>query len=105
MAVRIPAVEGLERHPRDEVPTPMAKHRQQPGSEVHLPTAVAMPVATMSHPRSIDVTVCEWTTDLSAAPLLSSDTTPTSVGAARYVDFDAVDSVHESDRYEIAARP
>lgn len=83
----------------------MAMHRQQPGSQVHLPASVAMPVATMSHPRSIDVTVCEWTTDLSAAPLLSSAPTPTSVGAARYVDFDVVDSVHESDRHEIAVRP
>ena len=50
----------------------------------------------MSHPRSVDVTVCEWTADLSSTPPSNTSQTQTTVGAVGYVDFDAVDSVHET---------
>ena len=85
----------------------MAMHRQHPTPRADLPASAANPappVATMTHASAVDVTVCEWTADLSVGPLLSGAAVRTSVGAAGYVDFDAVDSVHESTASGTALR-
>jgi hypothetical protein len=85
----------------------MAIHRQHPGPHLDSSgsgTNPILPVATLSHPRSIDVSVCEWTTDLSAAPLLSVSPAQTAVGAVGYVDFDVLDSVHQPTRSNIPPR-
>jgi hypothetical protein len=85
----------------------MAIHRQHPGPLLDSPETGAspvLPVATQSHQRSIDVSVCEWTTDLSATPLLSVAQAQTAVGAVGYVDFDVLDSVHQPTRSDIPPR-
>ena len=85
----------------------MAIHRQHHGPRLDSPETGAnlvLPVATQSYPHSIDVTVCEWTTDLSATPLLSVAPAQTAVGAVGYVDFDVLDSVHQLTRSDIPPR-
>ena len=77
----------------------MAKHRQSPAPCPAVPVskaATALPAPTMSHPHSVDVSVCEWTADLSGAALPGTVSARTSVIAVGFVDFDVVDSVHET---------
>jgi hypothetical protein len=64
------------------------------GPQFDLPiTATPAPVeASMSHPRAVDVTVSEWTADMSPVPL-DVGLVCTTVGAIGFVDFDAVESV------------
>ena len=86
----------------------MTIHRQHPGPRLDSPDTAAiptLPVATEGHPRSIDVSVCEWTTDLSAVPLLSVTPAQTAVGAVGYVDFDVLDSVRQPTQSGIPVRP
>ena len=81
----------------------MTIHRQHPGPRLDAPDTGT--VATQGYPRSIDVSVCEWTTDLSAAPLLSVAAAQTAVGAVGYVDFDVLDSVRQPTRSGVPVRP
>lgn len=76
----------------------MAMHRQHPDAQFDMPVATAtttLPAASLSHPRSVDVTVCEWTADLGGS-LLHIGPARTTVGALGFIDFDALDSVHET---------
>jgi hypothetical protein len=45
---------------------------------------------------AIDVTVSAWTADLGVRTVVVSQAVDTSVSAAGFVDFDALDSVHAS---------
>lgn len=57
---------------------------------------VAVPIARMSHPAVIDVTISEWTADLCGPSLASARAVNRSAAGSDYVDFDTVDSVHET---------
>ena len=76
----------------------MAMHRQHPAPQSDLPRPAAppaLPPPTMTRPEVVDVTICEWTADQAGTPL-STEVVRTTVSAMGYVDFDAVDSVHET---------
>ena len=86
----------------------MAMHRQHPNPQFDLPispTKMALPAASLSHPLTVDVTVSEWTADLSAGSGPITTLAPTAVGAVAFIDFDALDSVHEANASSIAVKP
>lgn len=68
--------------------------RQHADPRSDRPTTATPPVleASMSHPGTVDVTVCEWTADMSPT-LLGVGPARTTVVAVGFVDFDAVESV------------
>lgn len=76
----------------------MTMHRQHPdlsfGVSVDHDEA-GLPAASLSHPRSIDVAVCEWTADLAAGSVLGTAGPRTTVSAVGFVDFDVVESVRQ----------
>ena len=85
----------------------MPMDRQHPAPQAHLPASpvtTSLPAATMSYPGAVDMTVCEWTTDLSVTPLLGASPTQTAAGAAGYIDFDSIDTVREVTRSVASAR-
>lgn len=76
----------------------MAMHGQHPVPQSDLPSSPAsptLPSPTMTRHGTVDMTICEWTAD-QAGPSPSMDPGRTTVSAMGYVDFDAVDSVHET---------
>ncbi len=77
----------------------MAMRPQHPGPQFDLPIPPVRPehLATSARrPGVIDVSVCEWTADLSVG--WDRDRTPahTTVSGIGFVDFDATDSIHET---------
>ena len=78
----------------------MAMRLQHPGPRFDLPISLSRPVHLAvgeGSPGAIDVSVCEWTTDLSVGP--HPDRIParrTAVSGVGFVDFDGVDSIHET---------
>lgn len=75
----------------------MALHRSHPSPQFVLPVgATELPAPFITHSTLIDVTVCEWTADLHAATPALATPAATSVGATGYVDFDTVESIHET---------
>ncbi len=69
-----------------------------------VPVIEALPAPTMRLSHRVDVAISEWTADLSGGPIPTRTPSPTIVGAVGYVDYDTVDSVHETTTSTTAAR-
>ena len=55
-----------------------------------------VPAVGTGHPAATDVTISEWIADLGSRVETLPKMAPTSLAPGGFVDFDALDSVHES---------
>lgn len=59
------------------------------------PAAAPTPWAAKRRALAADMVISEWSGDLDTAPVATPVPAPTSVAAIGFVDFDALDSIHE----------
>ena len=75
----------------------MTMHRTDVSMPFDVPGAsVTVPVARTNHPAAVDVTISEWIADLGTRAVARPEMANVSLSPSRFVDFDAIDSVHES---------
>ena len=84
----------------------MATLRQYAGPQSDPPTSVmsAQLEASLSYPGTVDVSVCEWTADMSPTTL-GVGPARTTVVAVGFVDFDAIESVRTTSASKGRGRP
>jgi len=75
----------------------MTMHRTDVSLPFDVPTASAtVPTVDTSHPTAVDVTFSEWIADLGSRVEALPEMAQTYLAPSGFVDFDAIDSVHES---------
>lgn len=75
----------------------MTMHRTDVSMLLDVPGApVTVPVARTNHPAAADLTISEWIADLDTRAEALPGIAHASFSQSGYVDFDALDSVHES---------
>ena len=75
----------------------MTMHRTDVSLHFDVPRASAtVPAVDTSHPTAVDVTISEWIADLGTRAVARPEAADASLSPSRFVDFDAIDSVHES---------
>ena len=75
----------------------MTMHRTDVSLLFDVPAAPAtVPAVDTSHPMAVDVTISEWIADLGSRVEALPEMAQTYLAPSGFVDFDAIDSVHES---------
>ena len=75
----------------------MTMHRTDVSLPFDVPAASAtVPAVDTGHPTAVDVTFSEWIADLGSRAVARPEMAQTYLAPSGFVDFDAIDSVHES---------
>ena len=83
----------------------MGRHRPSSPARFSVPASEAWPPPTTSHPHRVELAVSEWTADITTSEPTPTARPLTTLGATGFVDFDMVESVHEtSDRMDMVGR-
>jgi hypothetical protein len=75
----------------------MTMHRTDVSLHFDVPRAPAtVPAVDTSHPTAVDATISEWIADLGTRAVARPEAANAPLPPSGFVDFDALDSVHES---------